>query len=159
METAAAIDEELGLGVEVCEPIYELRESDDYLALAPEEQKLRRWSNWMSEHGADPDYAPDGAESFNQVVGRVRRFKQLLEGGDPEGTVAAVTHGIFSRFFFFDSLLGERFGAADVKRLWQLRTANGALSRFEHGERHHAADPKIEDWVCVSWMERPSDPA
>ena len=76
----------------------------------------------MSEHGDDPDWAPPGGESFNAVVGRVRRWKAELEAGDPDATVLAVSHGIFLRFFLMDSLLEERFAARDVHRLWQLRT-------------------------------------
>jgi 2,3-bisphosphoglycerate-dependent phosphoglycerate mutase len=151
-ETAVVLSEELGLPVEVSESIHELRESDEYLALPPEEQKLRRWSVWMAEHGHDPDWAPPGGESFNAVRARVRRFKAKMEGGDPGAEVLAVSHGIFLRFFLVDSLLEDRFGAHDVGRLWRLRTVNCGLSVFEHDERHHHADPKIEGWVCAAWM-------
>lgn len=154
-ETASAISEELGVPVTVNDLIHELRESDEYLALTPEEQKLRRWSRWMSEHGDDPDWAPPGGESFNAVVGRVRRWKAELEAGDPDATVLAVSHGIFLRFFLMDSLLEERFVARDVHRLWQLRTVNCGLCVFEHGERHHPADPERGAWVCAQWMTAP----
>ena len=154
-ETATAISDELGMPIEVSDLIHELRESDEYLSLSPEEQKLRRWSVWMAEHGHDPDWSPPGGESFNVVVGRVRDFKRELESGDPEATVLAVSHGIFLRFFLFDSLLEERFAAPQVPRLWQLRTANSALSVFEHGERRHPADPEMEGWACVTWMALP----
>jgi ribonuclease H / adenosylcobalamin/alpha-ribazole phosphatase len=158
-ETAAAISDELGMPIEVSELIHELHESDEYLSLSPEEQKLRRWSVWMAEHGHDPDWSPPGGESFNVVVGRVRDFKRELESGDPEATVLAVSHGIFLRFFLFDSLLEESFSALQVPRLWQLRTANCALSVFEHGERRHPADPEMEGWECVTWMALPWRPA
>jgi broad specificity phosphatase PhoE len=52
-ETPGVLSEELGLPVEASESIHELRESDEYLALPPEEQKLWRWSVWMAEHGHD----------------------------------------------------------------------------------------------------------
>jgi broad specificity phosphatase PhoE len=156
-ETATVISEQLGLAVEVTDLICELRETDEYLSLPPEEQKLRRWSNWMAEHGHDPDWAPPGGESFNSVVRRVRSFKRELEAGDPNGAVLAVSHGIFLRFFLFDSLLEEGFAVPDVGRLWQLRTANCGLSVFEHDERGHPADPEMEGWVCVTWMARPWD--
>jgi broad specificity phosphatase PhoE len=157
-ETADVIGDELGMPVEISDLIHELREADEYLALPPEEQKLRRWSVWMAEHGHDPDWAPPGGESFNAVLRRVRSFKRELEAGDREGTVLAVSHGIFLRFFLFDSLLEKRFVAPDVGRLWQLRTANCGLSVFEHGERRHPADPEVEGWVCVTWMARPWEP-
>jgi probable phosphoglycerate mutase len=154
-ETASAIADELGAEVEVNDLIHELRESDEYLALPPEEQKLRRWSTWMREHGDDADWAPPGGESFNTVLGRVRRWKAELEQGDPDSTVVAVSHGIFLRFFLMDSLLASSFVAHDVHRLWQLRTVNCGVSVFEHGERYHSADPDRDAWVCSLWMARP----
>ena len=156
-ETAEVLADELGLATEVNESIHELREAPDYLELPPEEQKLRRWSNRMAEHGHDPDHSPPGGESFNAVVARVHRFKAELERGDPHADVLAVSHGIFLRFFLFDSLLEDRFRADEVARLWQLRTVNCGLSVFEHGERRHPADPEMEGWACTSWMSRPWD--
>ena len=158
-ETAEAIAAATGLPVEIDEEIHELRESEVYLSLPAEEQKLRRWSVWMAEHGDDPDWAPPGGESFNAVLGRVREFKAMLEAEPPESTVLAVSHGIFARFFLVHSLLEERFRAPDVHRLWHLRTANCGLSAFDHGERRHPADPTIDGWSCRSWMSRPWDPA
>jgi broad specificity phosphatase PhoE len=157
-ETTSAIAEQLPLPVEVDDAIHELRESAEYLELPPEEQKLRRWSNWMAEHADDADHAPPGGESFNAVLARVHRFKRELERGDPGATVLAVSHGIFARFFFFDSVLEERFAARDVRRLWQLRTVNCGLSVFDHGELRHPADPEIEGWACASWMSQPWTP-
>jgi glucosyl-3-phosphoglycerate phosphatase len=154
-ETTSAIAQELGMEVEVNDLIHELRESAEFLSLPPEEQKLRRWSTWMREHHHDPDWSPPGGESFNTVLGRVRRWKAELERGAADSTVLAVSHGIFTRFFLMDSLLGDRFVARDVHRLWQLRTVNCGLSVFEHGERYHPADPEREGWVCARWMSPP----
>jgi probable phosphoglycerate mutase len=151
-ETATVLADELGLSIELDDTIHELRESADYLSLPPEKQKLRRWSNWMAEHGDDPDWSPPGGESFNAVLARVRRFKAAMEREDPEADVLAVSHGIFLRFFLIDSLLEDRFRVSDVARLWQLRTVNCGLSVFEHGEPRHPADPEMEGWVCTSWM-------
>jgi len=153
-QTAAIVAAELGLEVETHPGIHELREQGDFGSLSPEEQRLRRWSEWMSEHADDPEHAPPGAESFNTVLGRVRRLKADLEAGEPGQSVLCVSHGIFIRFFFADSLLGEGFRVRDVRRLWQLRTENCGLSVFEHGEPMHPADPEIAGWRCRSWMER-----
>lgn len=155
LQTAEAIGEQLRLAPQIDPGIHELQEGPDYGSLPAEEQMLRRWSEWMPKFAADPDHSEYGGESFNQVRGRVRAFQaRLLE--DYEGRLPlVVTHGIFMRFFLVDGILGDDFGPALAPRLWNLRTANGAISRFEHGERHHPADPEIEGWVCLSWMERP----
>src|SRR5690242_107248 len=128
-ETAEILAPELGLEVEVDPDLAELREREGFGDLEPAEQARERWSTWMSER-ADPDYAAPGAESFADVVGRVRRVKAHFEA-DPHSPAIAVTHGIFLRFFLADSLLGERFEAGMVDRLWQLDARNCGVCTFE----------------------------
>jgi broad specificity phosphatase PhoE len=157
-ETAEPLSEALGLPVTVLAYVHELKEATGYGELTPEEQKLRRWSARMSAHPCDPDRAGDGAESFNDVRGRVRRLKAELESQPGGERTLIVTHGIFSRFFFLDSLLGEAFGPRLAPRLWNLRTRNCGLSVFEHGERRHPAEAETPGWTCVTWMARPWGP-
>lgn len=157
-ETAESLSEALELPVTVLAYVHELKEATGYGELSPEEQKLRRWSARMAAHPDDPDHCGDGAESFNEVLGRVRRLKAELESRPHEERAMIVTHGIFSRFFFFDSLLGEVFEPRLVPRLWNLRTRNCGLSVFEHGERRHPADVETPGWTCATWMARPWDP-
>jgi broad specificity phosphatase PhoE len=156
-ETTDPIAAATGLEPEIDDGIHELRESDEYLSLPPEEQKLKRWSVWMAEHGDDPDWAPPGGESFNVVLGRVIAFKARLEALPADENVLVVSHGIFTRFFLVHSLLEDGFLAADVHRLWHLRTMNCGLSAFEPGERRHPADPDLSGWTCFAWMTRPWD--
>jgi len=157
-QTAELIGERLGLEVTELPYISELRESRNYATMRPEEQKLRRWSAWMVEHGEDPDFSWQGGESFDQVRGRVRRLKDELERDYEGQRPVVVTHGIFLRFFLFDSLLGDDFVPSQADRLWYVRTVNWGVSVFEHGERWHPADADTPGWTCVSWMARPWDP-
>jgi broad specificity phosphatase PhoE len=157
-ETAEPLSEALDLPVTVLPYAHELKEVSGYGELDPEEQKLQRWSARMAAHPDDPDQAGDGAESFNDVRDRVRRLKVELENQPSRERTLIVTHGIFSRFFFFDSLLGEEFGPRLVPQLWNLRTRNCGLSVFERGERWHPTDVETPDWTCVTWMARPWDP-
>ncbi|MGH2983915.1 MAG: histidine phosphatase family protein, partial [Solirubrobacterales bacterium] len=147
-ETAEALAEVLELPVVEVEDLRELRESEGFGELSLEDQRLRRWSMWMTEHGDDPDHSYRGGETFNQVLGRVRSLqRRLLAEGDEN--VLAVSHGIFLRFLLMWSLLGEGFGPHLAERLWQLGTTNCGLSVFEH------ADPDPSDaWRCLTWMER-----
>jgi probable phosphoglycerate mutase len=156
-ETAEPLSEALGLQVSVLPYVHELREAAGYGQLSPEEQKLRRWSARMSAHRDDPDHAGDEAESFNQILARVRRLKEELGSRPSGGRTLIVTHGIFSRFFLFDSLLGEEFEPGMAPRLWNLRTRNCGLSVFERSERWHPADVETPGWTCVTWMAQPWD--
>jgi probable phosphoglycerate mutase len=157
-ETTELVNERLRLPVTELDYIHELRESDDYATLAPEEQKLRRWSERMREAAEDPDSAPRGAESWNAVLGRVRRLKRELEQRPVEELPLVVTHGLFLRFYLFDSLLGDRIGPADAPLLWRARSLNCGLSIFVRGERWHPADPEIPGWSCLTWMARTWEP-
>jgi broad specificity phosphatase PhoE len=157
-ETAEVIGECLDLAPRELPYIEELRESRDYAAMRPEEQKLRRWSSWMAEHDDDPDYSWQGGESFNQVRGRVRRLKEELEGSFARELPLIVTHGLYLRFFLFDSLMGDRFGPSLVGRMWYVRSLNCGISLFEQGERWHPADADTPGWTCITWMARPWDP-
>jgi broad specificity phosphatase PhoE len=157
-ETAEPLSEALELPVAVLPYVHELREGPGYGELNPEQQKLRRWSARMAAHADHPNHRGDGAESFSDVRDRVRRLKAELERQPSGERTLIVTHGIFSRFFFFDSLLGEEFGPLQVPRLWNLRTRNCGLSVFERGERWHPADVETPGWTCVMWMARPWDP-
>jgi len=172
-ETADAVSDELAVPVEILDSITELRESEGYGKLPAEEQRLRRWSVWMAEHGHDPDYSYHGGESFNDLLGRVHETKATLEGmaersaqgdGGEGPSVLAVSHGIFLRFFFFDSLLGKAFRASQVGRLWQLRTLNCGVSLFEYRASDRRGqdaekDPSTDPWRCITWMARPWNPA
>ena len=158
IETAEILADRIALPIVEVPYITELRESRDYDSMSSEEQKLRRWSVWMKEHGEDPDFSWHGGESFEQVRGRVRRLKDELESEHDGGRPLVVTHGIFLRFFAFDSLLGDAFGPDQAPRLWFLRSLNCGVSVFEQGERWHSADAETSGWTCISWMSRPWDP-
>jgi broad specificity phosphatase PhoE len=157
-QTAELIGERLDLVVKELPYIHELRESRDYASMSPEEQKLRRWSVWMAEHGDDPDFSWHGGESFGEVRGRTQRLKDELGRDFADQRPLIVTHGLFLRFFLFDSLLGDVFTPALAPRLWYVRSVNCGVSIFEQGERWHSADADTPSWTCVTWMARPWDP-
>jgi broad specificity phosphatase PhoE len=109
--------------------------------------------------GLEPEPAPYafeyvGEESFEEAIERVRLAKRSL-AALPDERVLLVSHGIFTRLFLLDSLLGESFGAADLRRIWQLRSCNCGLTTFTYGEPGEP-DESL-DWSCLSWMERPWD--
>ena len=153
-ETADILGGRLGLPVEELDELQELRESEGYEELSLEDQRLRRWSVWMTAHGDDPDYSYRGGETFNQISTRVRRAQErLLALGDEK--VIAVSHGIFLRFFLMNVLLGDGFGPSQVQRLWQLESVNSGICSFEYRDRDLAANYELDPWTCLSWMERP----
>lgn len=110
--------------------------------------------------GLDPeeiDYTHEltSGETFEQAVGRVRQLKAELESGADGELPLLVTHGIFTRFFLLDSVLGDGFEAPMAAGLWNLGSHNCGLSVFAHGESRDPLGQPIRGWTCLTWMERP----
>jgi broad specificity phosphatase PhoE len=97
-------------------------------------------------------------EDFAAALAKVRRLKGELEALAADELPLLVGHGIFSRFFLLDSLLGEGFTAATAPRIWQLGSHNCGLSVFAHGESVDPTGAAVPGWTCLTWMTRPWDP-
>jgi broad specificity phosphatase PhoE len=97
-------------------------------------------------------------EGFEGALGRVRKLKAELESGAEGERPLLVTHGIFTRFFLLDSVLGEAFTVETVARIWQLGSFNCGLSTFARGEYRDPWGSEVRGWTCLTWMERPWDP-
>jgi broad specificity phosphatase PhoE len=113
--------------------------------------------------GLEPEVVPyahemgSAEESFGQAVGRVRRLRTELEGRPAEELSLLVTHGIFTRFFLLDAMLGDRFEESLVPRIWHLASANCGLTSFASGISRYPDGGTVPGWTCLSWMERPWD--
>ena len=97
-------------------------------------------------------------ETFEQVVARVRALKDELEAS-PDELPLLVSHGIFIRFFLFDSLFGTEFTAPMAAGTWNIGSRNCGLSLFSHGEAHDPWGNTVPGWACNYWMERRWDSA
>jgi len=98
-----------------------------------------------------------GGETFEMALARVHGLKQELERGAADERPLLVTHGIFTRFFLLDSLLGEEFAPQMGARIWHLASHNCGLTVFAHGETRDPAGNEVPGWSCLTWMERPWD--
>jgi broad specificity phosphatase PhoE len=104
-------------------------------------------------------------ETFADAIGRVHLLKERFEAeaaaqiGDDDLPLL-VTHGMLTRFFLLDSVLGDAFVPEMAERIWHLGSANCALSTFKVGEVvEPGGAPAAVGWTCLTWMERPWDPA
>jgi broad specificity phosphatase PhoE len=115
-------------------------------------------------------------EGFEELLARVRRLRGELEAGalDSGGERGEgggdlpllVGHGIFTRVFLLDVVLGEelvdglgeRLAAPALERIWQMGSHNCGLSLFAHGESRYPGGAPIPGWTCLTWMARPWDP-
>jgi broad specificity phosphatase PhoE len=136
----------------LCSPMRRARETAEPIAAALGlELAVEPYLHEVSE-------GPRGEESFAAVLDRVGGLKAELEAR-PGETSLIVTHGIFKRFFLFATLLGDAFVPELAPRVWDLGSRNCGLSTFELGPRPDPRDPLEFGWTCLSWMERPWDPA
>jgi broad specificity phosphatase PhoE len=106
---------------------------------------------------AEIDYTHElhSGETFEQAVGRVRQLKAELEAGEDGALPLLVTHGIFTRFFLLDSVLGDGFEGSMAAGIWNLGSHNCGLSVFAYGESRDPFGQVIPGWTCLTWMERP----
>ncbi|HVD86534.1 MAG TPA: histidine phosphatase family protein [Solirubrobacterales bacterium] len=93
-------------------------------------------------------------ESFEEAIARVRRLKAELEAGAAGELPLLVTHGIFTRFFLLDSVLGASFEAPMAAGIWNLGSHNCGLTTFAHGEARYPNGELVPGWACLTWMER-----
>ncbi len=104
-------------------------------------------------------------EGFAELLRRTRRLRAELEASD-EGLPLLVGHGIFTRVFLLDIVLGEELvdglgeglAAPALERIWQMGSHNCGLSLFAHGESRYPGGAPIPGWTCLTWMTRPWDP-
>jgi broad specificity phosphatase PhoE len=150
-ETAEVIAERLDLEITQVEELRELRESEGFGELSLEDQRLRRWSEWMAEHSDNPDHSYRGGESFNEITERVRALQERLVADDVETTIA-VSHGIFMRFFLMEVLQAGAFRPDQVRDLWQLASVNCGVCGFEYRDPELAETYARRPWRCLSWM-------
>jgi probable phosphoglycerate mutase len=149
-ETAQGIAEVLGVPIETLGELREVRQSDAFYASAPDFGDTATL-NWMP--GAPPDHAEPGAESFNDIVGRVRTVQESLAGHAAERRVLAVSHHGFLHFFLGAVLFGDDFGPQHVRPLYAAGHSNTGISIFERrARRMDGVD--FDGWLLTTWNDR-----
>jgi probable phosphoglycerate mutase len=150
-ETAQGISEVLELPVREDPDLFEVRQSDAFYASSPdfgETANLR----WMPT--ADPDHAEPGAESFNDIVARVRRVQERLAEIASEQRVLAVSHHNFLHFFLGVTMFREDFSPAHMLGLYQIGHANTGITIFEKVAHRPFDGLDLPGWVLTTWNDR-----
>ena len=150
-ETAQGIAEVLDLPIETDEDLFEVRQSDAFYASSPDYGDTGTLS-WMPT--ADPAYAPPGAESFADVVARVRRVMERLSELASERRVVAVSHHNFLHFFLGVTFFGDDYSPAMMRGLYQAGHANTGITIFEKVARREMDGVDLPGWVLTTWNDR-----
>ena len=150
-ETAQAISDVLdGLPIETDEDLHEVKQSDAYYASAPEFGKTGTIT-WMP--GAERSFAEPGAESFDDVIGRVERVQERLAARASE-RILCVSHWGFMHWFLGSSLFGEAFGPEHLPVLYRVSHANTGISIFEHRGTWDIDGVAFTGWALVTWNDQ-----
>ena len=150
-ETAQGIAEVLELPVETDPDLFEVRQSDAFYAASPDYEDTATL-HWMP--GAGPGFAEAGAESFEDIVGRVHRVQRRLAERAAERRILAVSHHGFLHFFLGVTLFGEDFSPRHVLGLYQAGHANTGITIFERRARRVMDGIDLPGWVLTTWNDQ-----
>jgi broad specificity phosphatase PhoE len=146
-ETATGINETLDLPVETLKFIDETTQSKQFYD--SDSKKEYNWSIWMPKSPADQ--APEGAESFGQIMERTQKLDAYLRKHAADKNILVVTHGTFLRFFLGHVLLGDDFTPHLVSLVWKIYTTNTGISMLEYREASGTYDA---GWRVDTWNDQ-----
>jgi broad specificity phosphatase PhoE len=149
-ETARGINEVLGLPVETDPDLQELRQSDAFYASRGDFGDTATL-NWMPT--APRDHAEPGAESFEQMLGRVTRVRDRMEARAGDERILLVSHYGFIHFFLGLALFGDAFGPEHLIPLWYAAHANTGISVFERRNRQMDGID-FDGWHLTTWNDQ-----
>ena len=149
-ETATAINEVLDLPLSTDEDLFEVRQSDAFYAGLPDAAEHATIA-WMPT--APRDEAPEGAESFDDILGRVVRVRERLEAAGTE-RILAVSHYGFLHYLLGLTMFGDDFGPEHLLATYRLGHANTGISIFTRHEHRELDGIPIPGWALTTWNDR-----
>jgi probable phosphoglycerate mutase len=102
--------------------------------------------------GAPRDHAEPGAESFDDMLGRVVRVRERMEARAGE-RILLVSHYGFIHFFLGHALFGDAFGPEHLVPLWFAGHANTGISVFERRNRRMDG-MDFDGWHLTTWNDQ-----
>jgi broad specificity phosphatase PhoE len=149
-ETAQGINEVLALPVDTDPDLHELRQSDAFYSSKGDFGDTATL-NWMP--GAPRDFAEPGAESFEQMLARVRRVRERMEARAGDERILLVSHYGFLHFFLGLALFGDAFNPEHLIPLWYAGHANTGITVFERRNRRMDG-MDFDGWHLMTWNDR-----
>jgi probable phosphoglycerate mutase len=148
-ETGEGIAEVIGARVESDPDLFEIRQSDAFYDASPD-FGATHMLNWMP--GRPTDQAEPGAESFEEIVARVHRFRERIEARAAE-RILAVSHFGFLHFVLGVTLVGDAFAPEHMHGLWMAGHANIGITVFERWPTRMMDGMDFPGWMLRTWND------
>jgi broad specificity phosphatase PhoE len=103
---------------------------------------------------ADRDFAEPGAESFNDIVARVRRVQHRLAESAAERRIVAVSHHNFLHFILGVVFFEDAFTPAMIPGLYHAGHANTGITIFERNASRPFDGADLSGWFLTTWNDK-----
>ena len=104
-----------------------------------------------------PDHAEPGAESFDDILGRVARVQERLEERVESERVLCVSHWGFLHFFLGAAIFREAFSPAHLPALYRMSHINTGITIFQQ-RRDYLHRGRALRRLGAAHLERPGAP-
>ena len=139
-----------GLPLSTDDELFEVRQSDAFYDQLPDAAEHATLA-WMPT--APPDEAPEGAESFAEILGRVRRSRERLEAAGPQRLLVVSHYGVL-HFMLGLTLFGDDFGPEHLLPVYRSATPTPA-SRSSRATSTVCLDGiPFPGWALTTWNDR-----
>jgi broad specificity phosphatase PhoE len=95
-----------------------------------------------------------GAESFNQLVARVKRVQERLAHEAEERRILAVSHYGFLHFFLGYTMFGDDFAPQHLLPIYQSGHANTGITIFERRTHRVMDGVDLPGWILTTWNDQ-----
>jgi broad specificity phosphatase PhoE len=149
-ETAEGMNEVLALPLSTDDELFEVRQSDAFYDNLPDAAEHATLA-WMPT--APPDEAPAGAESFAEILGRVRRARDRLEAAGAERLLVVSHYGVL-HFMLGLTMFRDEFGPEHVRPIYAVGHANTGISIFTRHDQRAIDGIPFPGWALTTWNDR-----
>jgi probable phosphoglycerate mutase len=103
---------------------------------------------------AAPHHAEPGAESFNDILGRVERVMGRLEERVESERILCVSHWGFIHYFTGAALFREEFSPAHLPALYRMGHVNTGITMFTQRRDYFIEGERFDGWALHTWNDQ-----
>ena len=148
-ETGRIIASSLGIAAESSDLFVERRKPSEVFGQPQDSEHIHAIWRSLWDNFDKPGFRHSDEENFDDLKVRAKKALEYLMAR-PEGSILAVTHGIFLRIMAAYAVMGDELDGRECARFMsRLETGNTGLSVF----RHDSEDPFGRIWQISAWND------